>query len=102
MSTVADIHHAHGTHDKHAGHDPEQFRRKFWLSLALTLPIVATSDAIMEWFGYSLDFPGMSLAGPVLGSVVFLYGGWPFLVGGVREVRASISSFLEGLAARRR
>jgi Cu2+-exporting ATPase len=77
----------HQGHDKHAGHDPEQFRRKFWLSLALTLPIVATSDMVMEWFGYSLDFPGMSLVGPVLGSVVFLYGGWPFLVGGVREVR---------------
>jgi Cu2+-exporting ATPase len=80
-------HSGHQGHDKHAGHAPEQFRRKFWLSLALTLPIVATSEMIMEWFGYSLDFPGISLVGPVLGSVVFLYGGWPFLVGGVREVR---------------
>jgi P-type Cu2+ transporter len=78
--------HGHG-HDKHAGHDPEQFRRKFWLSLALTLPIVATSEMVMEWFGYELDFPGVSWVAPVLGSVVFLYGGWPFLVGGVREVR---------------
>jgi Cu2+-exporting ATPase len=77
----------HGGHDKHAGHDPEQFRRKFWLSLALTAPIVATSHMVMDWFGYALDFPGMSWVGPVLGSVVFLYGGWPFLVGGVREVR---------------
>ena len=55
-----DAHAGHGGHDKHAGHDPEMFRRKFWLSLALTLPVVATSDMIMEWFGYSLDFPGMS------------------------------------------
>src|SRR5262245_6368451 len=78
-------HHHH--HDKHEGHDPEPFRRKFWLSLALTLPIVATSDMVMEWFGYTLDFPGISWVAPVLGSVVFLYGGWPFLVGGVREVR---------------
>src|SRR6185312_2140852 len=73
--------------DKHEGHDPEQFRRKFWLSLALTLPIVATSEMVMEWFGYSLDFPGVSWVAPVLGSVVFAYGGWPFLAGGVREVR---------------
>nr|WP_030504342.1 heavy metal translocating P-type ATPase [Micromonospora purpureochromogenes] len=82
-------HHGHGggEHDKHAGHDPEQFRRKFWLSLALTLPIVATSHMVMEWFGYSLDFPGIGWVGPVLGSIVFLYGGWPFLVGGAREVR---------------
>ncbi|GIJ48027.1 copper-translocating P-type ATPase [Virgisporangium aliadipatigenens] len=80
-------HGAHGGHDKHAGHDPEQFRRKFWWSLALTVPIVATSHMVMDWFGYTLDFPGMSWVGPVLGSVVFFYGGWPFLVGGVREVR---------------
>nr|WP_074311714.1 heavy metal translocating P-type ATPase [Micromonospora cremea] len=80
-------HAGHGGHDKHAGHDPEQFRRKFWLSLALTLPIVVTSHMVMNWFGYTLDFPGMSLVGPVLGSVVFFYGGWPFLVGGVREIR---------------
>ncbi|MCW3843661.1 heavy metal translocating P-type ATPase [Micromonospora yasonensis] len=76
-----------GGHDKHAGHDPEQFRRKFWLSLALTVPLVATSHMVMEWFGYRLDFPGMAWVGPVLGSLVFWYGGWPFLVGGVRELR---------------
>ncbi|MFI7650759.1 heavy metal translocating P-type ATPase [Micromonospora sp. NPDC049460] len=77
----------HGGHDKHAGHDPEQFRRKFWLCLALTVPIVLTSHLVLDWFGYALDFPGRSWVGPVLGSVVFLYGGWPFLVGAVREVR---------------
>ncbi|WP_203716030.1 copper-translocating P-type ATPase [Asanoa siamensis] len=80
-------HGGHQGHDKHAGHDPEQFRRKFWLSLALTVPIVVTSEMVMDWFGYSLDFPGIDWIGPVLGSVVFLYGGWPFLVGAVREVR---------------
>ena len=80
-------HGAHGGHDKHAGHDPEMFRRKFWLSLVLTVPIVLTSPMVMDWFGYSIDFPGLSLVGPVLGTVVFFYGGWPFLVGGVREVR---------------
>jgi P-type Cu2+ transporter len=77
----------HAAHDKHAGHDPEQFRRKFWLSLALTLPIVVTSDMVMDWFGYRLDFRGISLVGPVLGSIVFFYGGWPFLKGGVDELR---------------
>ncbi len=83
-----DPHHGgHGGHDKHAGHDPEAFRRKFWLSLALTVPIVATSHMVMDWFGYRLDFPGIGLVGPVLGTVVFAYGGWPFLEGAVREVR---------------
>ncbi len=80
-----DAHSAHG-HDKHAGHDPEMFRRRFWISLLLTLPLVATSHMVMDWFGYSIDFPGMSLVGPVLGSVVFLWGGWPFLQGGLHEI----------------
>jgi Cu2+-exporting ATPase len=80
-------HAGHQGHDKHAGHDPEMFRRKFWLSLVLTVPIVLTSEMVMDWFGYSLDFPGISWVGPVLGSVVFFYGGWPFLVGAVSEVR---------------
>ncbi|MEV4767739.1 copper-translocating P-type ATPase [Micromonospora humida] len=77
----------HGGHDEHAGHDPEAFRRKFWLSLVLTVPIVVTSHMVMDWFGYQVDFPGMNLVGPVLGTVVFGYGGWPFLQGAVREIR---------------
>jgi Cu2+-exporting ATPase len=79
--------HGHQGHDKHAGHDPEIFRRKFWLSLALTVPIVLTSEMVMDWFGYSLDFPGISWVGPILGTAVFFYGGWPFLAGAVSEVR---------------
>jgi Cu2+-exporting ATPase len=80
-------HAGHGGHDKHAGHDPEMFRRRFWLSLALTLPLVVTSEMVMDWFGYSLDFYGMKTLGPVLGSIVFWWGGWPFLAGGGRELR---------------
>jgi len=63
------------------------FRKKFWLSFVLTVPIVVTSEMVMDWFGYSLSFPGMSWVGPVLGTFVFFYGGWPFLVGGIREAR---------------
>ena len=80
-------HMGHDAHDKHAGHDPDAFRRRFWVSLALTVPIVLTSHMVMDWFGYRLDLPGMRFIGPVLGSVVFFYGGWPFLAGAVREVR---------------
>ncbi|WP_435825917.1 heavy metal translocating P-type ATPase [Micromonospora zamorensis] len=82
-----DSHAGHGGQDKHTGHDPEMFRRKFWLSLVLTVPIVATSHMVMDWFGYRLDFPGADWVGPVLGTVVFVYGGWPFLQGAVRELR---------------
>src|SRR5262245_40705944 len=80
--------HAHAGHDKHAGHDPEAFRRRFWLSLALTIPVVLTSEMVMDWFGYELDFPGVDLVGPVLGSVIFVWGGRPFLEGAVAEIRA--------------
>jgi P-type Cu2+ transporter len=80
-------HTGHGGHDKHAGHDPEMFRRRFWLSLVLTIPLVVTGEMVMDWFNYSLDFWGMDLLGPVLGSIVFWWGGWPFLAGGVAEVR---------------
>ncbi|HEX6231795.1 MAG TPA: heavy metal translocating P-type ATPase [Jiangellaceae bacterium] len=81
-------HGAHGNgHDKHAGHSPEMFRDRFWLSLLLSIPVVFTSDSIMEWFGYELDFVGIEWVGPVLGTVIFFYGGWPFVKGAVAEAR---------------
>ncbi|MEA3185050.1 MAG: P-type Cu2+ transporter, partial [Ilumatobacteraceae bacterium] len=76
---------AHAGHDKHAGHDPEVFRRRFWLTLLISIPVVATSRMIMDWFGYQLG--GVAWVGPVLGSFVFVWGGWPFLKGAVDEVR---------------
>jgi Cu2+-exporting ATPase len=43
---------------------------------------------IQEWFGYTAPtFPGSELIAPVLGSIIFFYGGWPFLTGGVQEAR---------------
>ncbi len=81
-------HHGHGGgHGKHAGHHVEMFRRRFWWSLLLTVPVVLTSHLVMEWFGYELDFYGMEWVGPVLGSVIFFWGGWPFLEGGRREIQ---------------
>jgi len=80
--------HPHAGHDKHAGHDPDAFRRRFWWTLMLTIPLVVTSHMVMEWFGYSIDAPLMEWYGPVLGSIVFWWGGWPFLDGAVAEVRS--------------
>ena len=77
----------HGGHGKHAGHHVEMFRRRFWWSLLLTVPLVVTSHMVMDWFGYTLDFYGMDWIGPVLGTVVFVWGGWPFLTGGVQEAK---------------
>jgi Cu2+-exporting ATPase len=74
--------HGHG-HGDHVA----VFRRRFWWSLLLTVPVVVTSEMVMDWFGYELDFPGIDLVGPVLGSVVFFWAGWPFLSGGWSELR---------------
>ncbi len=64
------------------------FRDRFWLALVLTVPVVLTSPMIMEWFSYELRFPGVGWVAPVLGTVIFLYGGWPFLTGAIAEIRA--------------
>jgi Cu2+-exporting ATPase len=63
------------------------FRRRFWWSLLLSVPVVATSHMVMDWFGYELSFAGMGWVGPVLGTVIFFWGGSPFLQGGRRELR---------------
>jgi P-type Cu2+ transporter len=80
-------HGGHAGHGKHAGHHVEMFRRRFWISLLLSIPVVATSHMVMDWFGYELDFPAMAWVGPVLGSIIFFWGGWPFLDGGRQEIR---------------
>jgi Cu2+-exporting ATPase len=79
-------HQTHGDHGAHAGHHVEMFRRRFWWSLLLSIPVVLTSEMVMDWFGYELDFYGIEWVGPVLGSIVFFWGGWPFLDGGRREI----------------
>ena len=77
----------HEGHGAHHGHHAEIFRRKFWWSLLLTVPLVVTSHMVMDWFGYRLDFPGIDWVGPVLGTILFFWGGQPFLSGGLQEAR---------------
>src|SRR5918992_6011886 len=82
-------HKGHHGHGDHSHHDPAQFRDRFWITLALTLPVVLFSEMFQELLGYSApSFPGSTLVPPVLGSVIFLYGGWPFLSGAVQEARS--------------
>jgi Cu2+-exporting ATPase len=64
------------------------FRDRFWLCLALTLPVIYFSEMFQEWFDYTaVNFPGSEWVGPVLGTVIFVYGGSPFIKGAVREAR---------------
>ncbi len=84
--TAPDAHAGHQAHDKHAGHSVAMFRDRFWLSLALTLPVIFYSEQIQEWFGYTApSFAGSEWVAPALGTAIFVYGGRPFLVGAVRE-----------------
>ena len=77
----------HEGHGAHHGHHVEMFRRRFWWSLILTVPLVVTSHMVMDWFGYQLDFPGIDLVGPALGTILFFWGGQPVLSGGLQEAR---------------
>ncbi|MGQ0668038.1 MAG: heavy metal translocating P-type ATPase, partial [Nitrospiraceae bacterium] len=51
--------HDHRSHDRHAGHSVAMFRDKFWLSFALTIPVVVWSPEVQHWLGYTApSFPG--------------------------------------------
>ncbi|MEP6470157.1 MAG: heavy metal translocating P-type ATPase, partial [Chloroflexota bacterium] len=78
-----------GGHDKHAGHDPDAFRRQFWIVLALTLPVVFWSGEVQDWLGYQApSFPGSEWIPAILGTCIFAYGGLVFLRGARTELAA--------------
>jgi len=78
---------SHGSHDRHAGHSVAMFRDKFWLSFALTIPVVVWSTDVQHWLGYiAPSFPGSQFIPAMLGTVVFVYGGLVFIRGAWREL----------------
>jgi P-type Cu2+ transporter len=80
-------HREHSGHNQHAGHSVAMFRDKFWLSLALALPVVFWSDDVQHWLGYHAPtFPGSQLIPAILGTIVFVYGGRVFIQGALREL----------------
>jgi P-type Cu2+ transporter len=82
-------------HDKHAGHSVEMFRDRFWVALVLTVPAVFWDPMIQDWLGYRAPvFPGSELIPAVFGTIVFFYGGWVFLQGAVRELRARLPGMM--------
>lgn len=84
-------HGAVSSHDKHAGHSPEMFKQRFWVSLLLTLPILYFSPQLQGWLGYeAIAFPGSTWINPVLGIALYFYGGWPFLLGAWHELQSQI------------
>ena len=95
QATTAGGHEGHEAREAHADHSPEQhvgheqmFRRRFWVSLLLSIPVLLYSPMIQEWLGFTMPaFPGSQFIVPVLSIVVFLYGGLPFLRMAVPELR---------------
>ena len=75
-------------HDKHEGHHTHDFLKRFWVSLIITIPILALSHMIQEWFGFDLNFTGDKYVLFALGTLIYLYGGMPFLKGMIGEIKA--------------
>ncbi|PYP98651.1 MAG: heavy metal translocating P-type ATPase, partial [Gemmatimonadetes bacterium] len=80
----------------------DDFRRRFWISLALTIPVLATSEMLQHLLGLRgvLAFPGARYVEFGFASAVYFYGGWPFLTGLVAELRQKLPGMmtLVGLA----
>ena len=93
-------HHDGGGHDMHAGHDAHaghhghgdhvaQFRRMFWIMLVLAVPVVGFSPMFADLIGYTIPHvPGLGWIAPILGTVMYVWGGRPFLSGGLSELRS--------------
>ncbi|MBB5747986.1 copper-translocating P-type ATPase [Micrococcus sp. TA1] len=87
-SALDEEHQVH-SHGQHAGHSTAMFKHRFWWSLILSIPVVIFSPMVAHLLGYHLpEFPGSAWIAPVLGTVIFAYGGTPFLKGGLTEVRS--------------
>ncbi len=76
-------------HDDHRPHSSgiADFKRRFLVVLVLTIPIMLLSEMIQHWLNLHFSFPGAEYVLLVLSTIVFIYGGWPFLIGLVGELR---------------
>ncbi|MCX8453500.1 copper-translocating P-type ATPase [Paenarthrobacter ureafaciens] len=76
------------SHGQHAGHSTAMFKDRFWLTLALSVPVVFFSPMFAHLLGYMPpEFPGSAWIPPALGTVIFFSGGMPFLKGGLSELK---------------
>ena len=92
--TASPDHAAHQGHEGHGGHGNHddhvaQFRRLFWIMVVLAIPTVALSSMFAMILGYPVpEFPGARWVSPVLGTVMYFWGGRPFLTGAISEIRS--------------
>lgn len=85
----------HATHGMHAGHSVALFKRRFWVSLVLTIPVLLYSDMMQQWFHISLTpFPGSGYVPLIGGTIIFFYGGTVFLKGAIHELRMKMPGMM--------
>src|SRR5688500_15812635 len=77
----------HAGHVDHSGHE-DMFRRRFWVSLLLSIPVLLYTPMLQMWFGFMMpEFLGSQWLAPLFSVIVFLYGGVPFIQMAIPEVR---------------
>ncbi len=83
-------HHNHHDHQSHHQAMMEDFKKRFWVSLALTVPILFLSPLIADLLNYEslIEFTGSLLLLWILSSILFIYGGKPFINGSYEEVKS--------------
>ncbi len=85
----------HNSYNKHEGHSTDSFLKKFWVVFVLTIPILAYSEITEKVFGWQAPrFPGYEFAILILASIVFFVGGWVFIAGAYRELRARLPGMM--------
>ena len=87
--------HMEHEHQKAEGHDHHvmmeaDFRRRFWVVLAITVPVLLLSPTIQDWFGFTLTFPGARYLLFALATVITFYGTWPFYKNGHKALRSGV------------
>ncbi|MFS0788062.1 copper-translocating P-type ATPase [Shouchella sp. 1P09AA] len=81
-----DTHHDHHGHGGHEGMIAD-FKKRFFVTVILAIPIIILSDMIQMFFNYTVAFPGATAIEVILATIVFFYGGWPFITGMVSELK---------------
>ncbi|RED76078.1 Cu2+-exporting ATPase [Cohnella phaseoli] len=97
---TASAHEGHDSHgvDKHAGHHVEDFRNRFFICVAITVPILLLSPMIQMFMGVNWRFPYDYVILFLLSSFIFFYGGVPFLTGAYREIKQKLPGMMTLIA----
>src|SRR6187455_3475375 len=102
-TAVSHAHHDMNPPMGHEGHGHhammiDDFKKRFWISLILTVPILLLSEMIQHWLGFEIKFSGDKYVLLSLSSFTFFYGGWPFLKGFVDEIKSKTPGMMTLIA----